>query len=88
MRILTPILISAVLTGGLICTAGAQNPGAPPPGLQAQKKQQKKKAPSPGSGQQQGVRKGKKAGPMDGSGPIHPPGTGGGTGAGQRGPKR
>jgi len=28
--------------------------------------------------------KGKKLGPQDGSGPIHTPGTGGGTGAGQR----
>ncbi len=32
--------------------------------------------------------KGKKAGPQDGSGPIHQPGTGGGTGKGQRGPRR
>lgn len=36
---------------------------------------------------QQGV-KGKKTGPQDGSGPIHQPGTGGGTGKGQRGPRR
>ena len=39
-------------------------------------------------GQQAGQRKGKKTGPQDGSGPIHQPGTGGGTGAGQRGPRR
>ncbi len=32
--------------------------------------------------------KGKKTGPADGSGPIHQPGTGGGTGKGQRGPRR
>jgi len=32
--------------------------------------------------------KGKKTGPQDGSGPIHQPGTGGGTGKGQRGPRR
>lgn len=32
--------------------------------------------------------KGKKQGPQDGSGPIHTPGTGGGTGKGQRGPRR
>lgn len=32
--------------------------------------------------------KGKKSGPQDGSGPIHQPGTGGGTGKGQRGPRR
>jgi hypothetical protein len=44
--------------------------------------------PQPGSGPQQGQRKGpsngKKIGPQDGSGPIHQPGTGGGTGSGQR----
>ncbi|MGQ9916773.1 MAG: hypothetical protein ACUVS7_05085 [Bryobacteraceae bacterium] len=33
-------------------------------------------------------KKGKRTGPKDGSGPIHPPGTGGGTGKGQRGPRR
>ncbi len=32
--------------------------------------------------------KGKKTGPQDGSGPIHQPGTGGGAGKGQRGPRR
>lgn len=32
--------------------------------------------------------KGKRTGPKDGSGPIHQPGTGGGTGRGQRGPRR
>lgn len=37
-------------------------------------------APTPGSGQPRG----KRLGPKDGSGPIHTPGTGGGTGAGQR----
>lgn len=35
-----------------------------------------------GSGQ--GKRGGKKIGPQDGSGPIHQPGTGGGSGAGNR----
>jgi hypothetical protein len=40
--------------------------------------------PVPGSGQQQGQRKGKKLGKQDGSGPLHQPGAGGGTGAGQR----
>lgn len=33
-------------------------------------------------------KKGKRTGPKDGSGPIHTPGTGGGTGKGQRGPRR
>ncbi len=41
-----------------------------------------------GTGRQQGQtgnqKKGKQLGPKDGSGPIHTPGTGGGTGAGQR----
>lgn len=32
--------------------------------------------------------RGKKTGPQDGTGPIHQPGTGGGTGRGQRGPRR
>jgi hypothetical protein len=36
-----------------------------------------------GLGQQRGQRNGKKLGPQDGSGPIHQPGTDGGTGAGQ-----
>lgn len=40
-----------------------------------------------GGAEQRGV-KGKKTGPQDGSGPIHQPGTGGGTGKGQRGPRR
>ncbi len=35
-------------------------------------------------GRKAGQRNGKKTGPQDGSGPIHQPGTGGGTGAGQR----
>jgi hypothetical protein len=35
-------------------------------------------------GPRQGNGQGKKLGPKDGSGPLHPPGTGGGTGAGQR----
>jgi hypothetical protein len=41
----------------------------------------------PGKGQGQGQRqmKGKRTGPQDGSGPIHSPGTGGGSGAGNRG---
>jgi hypothetical protein len=41
--------------------------------------------PNQGQGpdQQQGQRNGKKLGPQDGSGPIHQPGTGGGSGAGQ-----
>lgn len=34
--------------------------------------------------QGQGQMKGKRGGPQDGSGPIHPPGTGGGQGQGQR----
>lgn len=41
-----------------------------------------------GQGQGQGKKQGKKLGPQDGSGPIHTPGTGGGTGRGQRGPRR
>lgn len=43
-----------------------------------------------GQGQQKGQLKkqGTKAGPQDGSGPIHTPGTGSGTGRGQRGPCR
>ena len=41
-----------------------------------------------GTGQKSGQRKGKKVGPQDGSGPIHEPGTGGGTGTGQRGPRK
>jgi hypothetical protein len=40
------------------------------------------------SGNTQQGAKGKKTGPQDGSGPIHQPGTGGGTGRGQRGPRR
>jgi hypothetical protein len=40
------------------------------------------------SGNPQQGAKGKKSGPQDGSGPIHQPGTGGGTGKGQRGPRR
>jgi hypothetical protein len=50
--------------------------------------------PSRGSGNGQGQgqgkqgKQGKKMGPQDGSGPIHTPGTGGGTGRGQRGPRR
>jgi hypothetical protein len=40
--------------------------------------------PNGNTGQQQGQRKGKKIGPQDGSGPLHTPGTGGGSGAGQR----
>jgi uncharacterized membrane protein (UPF0127 family) len=35
-------------------------------------------------GPQQGKGNGKRLGPKDGSGPQHEPGTGGGTGAGQR----
>ncbi len=35
-----------------------------------------------------GARSGKKTGPQDGSGPIHTPGTGGGTGAGKRNGRR
>ncbi len=40
-----------------------------------------------GQGQGQGQKigqRGKRTGPQDGSGPIHSPGTGGGSGAGQR----
>jgi len=46
--------------------------------------------PNPGTtaGQKLGKRQGKILGPQDGSGPIHTPGTGGGTGRGQRGPRR
>ncbi len=46
--------------------------------------------PPQGQGQRQaqGKKQGKKLGPQDGSGPIHTPGTGGGTGKGQRGPRR
>lgn len=40
-----------------------------------------------GQGQGQGQRQMKKAGPRDGSGPIHAPGTGGGTGQ-QQGQRR
>ena len=42
--------------------------------------------PNPDSqqGQRKGPSNGKKMGPQDGSGPIHTPGTGGGTGSGQR----
>ncbi len=44
--------------------------------------------PAPGNGsprqERQGMNKGKKSGPQDGSGPIHQPGTGGGSGAGNR----
>jgi hypothetical protein len=35
-------------------------------------------------GRKQGDRQGKKLGPQDGSGPIHQPGTGGGSGVGRR----
>lgn len=45
--------------------------------------------PNPGNGSPRmerrgGTNQGKKAGPQDGSGPIHQPGTGGGSGAGNR----
>jgi hypothetical protein len=38
----------------------------------------------PAPGQKFEQRQGKKLGPQDGKGPIHTPGTGGGTGAGRR----
>ena len=45
-------------------------------------------APTPNpncpQGSKSGQRGGKKLGPQDGSGPIHVPGTGGGTGVGRR----
>ncbi len=37
---------------------------------------------------QAGARHGKKLGPQDGTGPIHTPGTGGGTGVGRRAGRR
>jgi hypothetical protein len=40
--------------------------------------------PNGPQGSQSGQRGGKKLGPQDGSGPIHQPGTGGGTGLGRR----
>lgn len=43
--------------------------------------------PNPRGGSYAG-KKGQRTGPKDGSGPIHSPGTGGGTGKGQRGPRR
>lgn len=90
MKILTSLVISCVVAFTLTYTGSAQTPGAAGAEQQQPPKQQqqKKKAPSQGAGQEKGARKGKKMGPQDGSGPIHPPGTGGGKGSGQRGPRR
>lgn len=44
--------------------------------------------PNPNPGPVAAKKAGKRTGPQDGSGPIHSPGTGGGTGKGQRGPRR
>jgi hypothetical protein len=64
------VAATAMLMAG---TAFAQVPGSCG-GTPVQKK----------DGTGQGKRAGKKAGPQDGSGPIHQPGTGGGNGAGKR----
>ena len=89
MKFLTSLSICAALTCSSSFTSSAQTPGTPGAYQQTQKQQQqKKRVPPRGSGQEKGARKGKKAGPQDGSGPIHQPGTGGGKGTGQRGPRR
>lgn len=59
-----------LMTAGSIVVS-AQNPTCPNPNPNC---------PAP----QQGNGIGKRLGPKDGSGPQHEPGTGGGTGAGQR----
>ncbi len=72
------VIAAAALTGALAIAAPSFGQAAP-------------SNPVPGKGQPAGPRNprpGKKLGPQDGSGPIHLPGTGGGTGAGQRGPRR
>lgn len=47
--------------------------------------QKRGNGPQSTQGSKAGARNGKKAGPQDGSGPIHTPGTGGGNGGGRRG---
>ncbi len=73
---MTQTIITLALAAFAATAVSAQAPAAPPVQGQAQHKGRMK--------QQQG----KKRGPMDGSGPVHIPGAGGGTGLGQRGPRR
>lgn len=69
----TRIFITTLsMTLALALAAPAQNYPTPQPGCNSQQ------------GQRKGPSNGKKLGPQDGSGPIHTPGTGGGTGAGNR----
>lgn len=69
-------IITLALAALAATSVYAQAPAAPAASNQEQHKGQMKQ------------QKGKRTGPMDGSGPIHTPGTGGGTGRGQRGPRR
>jgi hypothetical protein len=76
-------LITTAFATALLATSGwaldfgqgrGPNPDTPRTGDGA--KQQK--------GKNEKAKSGKRAGPQDGSGPIHTPGTGGGNGGGQR----
>lgn len=71
-RALVVMTLSAALIGTTLATAQS-NSG------RGRKQRQTQSQPTT-----QTPAKGKKMGPQDGSGPIHPPGTGGGTGTGQR----
>lgn len=73
MKTTRTILAGLALMLAMAVAAPAQNAPTPAPGSGNQR-----------HGQNGGVTKGKKTGPQDGSGPIHTPGTGGGTGAGNR----
>lgn len=69
-------IITLALAALVATAAYGQAPAVPATPNQGQNKGQMKR------------QKGKTTGSMDGSGPIHTPGTGGGTGRGQRGPRR